>query len=124
MANDNLIFADIERVIATGRIRRRFTRDPRGARAGAIVRYPPFKGAMLSWIRSRRARELGRNAMVLLVAACASSGDAVPPVSVPEPLAIAVPGPVRPRTRPAKQSIVHVDTTVQTKGLHLRFFVP
>ena len=32
MANDDLVFADIERVIATGRIRRRFTRDPRGAR--------------------------------------------------------------------------------------------
>lgn len=32
MANDDLIFADIERVIATGRIRRRFTRDPRGKR--------------------------------------------------------------------------------------------
>jgi len=32
MANDDLIFADIERVIATGRVRRRFTRDPRGAR--------------------------------------------------------------------------------------------
>ena len=32
MANDDLIFADIERVISTGRIRRRFTRDPRGAR--------------------------------------------------------------------------------------------
>lgn len=32
MANDDLLFADIERVIATGRIRRRFTRDPRGAR--------------------------------------------------------------------------------------------
>src|SRR5213078_3574570 len=32
MANDNLIFADIERVIATGRVQRRFTRDPRGAR--------------------------------------------------------------------------------------------
>lgn len=32
MANDGLIFADIERVIATGRIRRRFTRDPRGLR--------------------------------------------------------------------------------------------
>ena len=57
---------------------------------------------MLSWIRSRRAGELGRFAMVLLVAACASGGDAVPPVSVPEPLALAGPGPVRPRTRPAK----------------------
>ena len=32
MANDDLLFADIESVIATGRIRRRFTRDPRGAR--------------------------------------------------------------------------------------------
>jgi len=60
---------------------------------------------MLSWIRSRRARELGRIAMVLLVAACASGGDAVPPVSIPEPLAIAVPGPVRPRTRPAKPAV-------------------
>ena len=60
---------------------------------------------MLSWIGSRRARELGRIAMVLLVAACASGGDAVPPVSIPEPLAIAVPGPVRPRTRPAKPAV-------------------
>jgi hypothetical protein len=32
MANDDLIFADVETVIATGRIRRRFTRDPRGIR--------------------------------------------------------------------------------------------
>jgi uncharacterized protein DUF4258 len=32
MANDDLLFSDIERVIATGRVRRRFTRDPRGAR--------------------------------------------------------------------------------------------
>ena len=32
MANDDLLFADIEKVIALGRIRRRFTRDPRGAR--------------------------------------------------------------------------------------------
>ncbi len=32
MANDDLVFADIETVIATGRIRRRFTRDPRGIR--------------------------------------------------------------------------------------------
>ena len=32
MADDDLVFADIERAIATGRIRRRFTRDPRGAR--------------------------------------------------------------------------------------------
>lgn len=32
MANDDLLFADIEKAIASGRIRRRFTRDPRGAR--------------------------------------------------------------------------------------------
>jgi len=32
MADHDLIFADIERVIATGKISRRFTRDPRGAR--------------------------------------------------------------------------------------------
>ena len=32
MANDDLLFADIESVVATGRIRRRFTRDPRGPR--------------------------------------------------------------------------------------------
>jgi hypothetical protein len=32
MANDDLLFADIERVIATGRIRRRFRRDIRGVR--------------------------------------------------------------------------------------------
>lgn len=32
MANDNLIFADIEAAILGGRIRRRFTRDPRGIR--------------------------------------------------------------------------------------------
>jgi len=32
MLNDDLIFADIETAIANGRIRRRFTRDPRGTR--------------------------------------------------------------------------------------------
>jgi len=32
MANDDLLFADIESVLATGRVRRRFTRDPRGIR--------------------------------------------------------------------------------------------
>lgn len=32
MANDDLMFADIERAISKGRIRRRFTRDPRGKR--------------------------------------------------------------------------------------------
>lgn len=32
MANDDLLFVDIENVIATGRIRKRFSRDPRGSR--------------------------------------------------------------------------------------------
>lgn len=32
MANDNLVFADIKIAIAHGRIRRKFTRDPRGIR--------------------------------------------------------------------------------------------
>jgi len=32
MANDDLMFADIERSISNGKIRRRFTRDPRGTR--------------------------------------------------------------------------------------------
>jgi soluble lytic murein transglycosylase-like protein len=57
---------------------------------------------MLSWLRSRRTCDLGRIAMALVVAACASGGDAVPPASLPQPLAITTPGPVRPRTRPAK----------------------
>jgi hypothetical protein len=32
MVNDDLIFADIEAAIFNGRVRRRFTRDPRGTR--------------------------------------------------------------------------------------------
>jgi hypothetical protein len=32
MANDDLTFPDIELAVANGRVRRRFTRDPRGAR--------------------------------------------------------------------------------------------
>lgn len=32
MANDDLIFADIEKAIFDGKVRRRFTRDPRGTR--------------------------------------------------------------------------------------------
>jgi hypothetical protein len=32
MANDNLIFADVKIAIANGQVRRKFTRDPRGAR--------------------------------------------------------------------------------------------
>jgi lipopolysaccharide biosynthesis regulator YciM len=32
MADDDLIFSDIEKAIANGRVRRRFTRDPRGTR--------------------------------------------------------------------------------------------
>lgn len=32
MADDDLVFADIEKAIGGGRVRRRFTRDPRGTR--------------------------------------------------------------------------------------------
>ena len=32
MANDDLTFGDIEMAVAKGRVRRRFTRDPRGTR--------------------------------------------------------------------------------------------
>lgn len=32
MAEDNLIFADVEAAIANGRVRRRYRRDPRGTR--------------------------------------------------------------------------------------------
>lgn len=36
--NDDLIFADIEAAVATGRVRRRFTRDPRGVRYEVVGR--------------------------------------------------------------------------------------
>ena len=36
MANDNLAFSDIEMAIANGRIRRKFTRDPRGIRSEVV----------------------------------------------------------------------------------------
>ena len=32
MAEDDLIFADIEKAVAKGKVRRRFSRDPRGTR--------------------------------------------------------------------------------------------
>jgi len=38
MASDNLVWADIERLIATGNVRRRFTRDPRGGRYEIVGR--------------------------------------------------------------------------------------
>ena len=38
MAADDLEFADIKRVIETGRIRQKFTRDPRGTRYEIIGR--------------------------------------------------------------------------------------
>ena len=36
MANDNLVFADIQMAIAKGQINRKFTRDPRGTRYEVI----------------------------------------------------------------------------------------
>jgi hypothetical protein len=38
MAVDELEFVDVKKAIATGRIRRRFTRDPRGTRYEIIGR--------------------------------------------------------------------------------------
>ncbi len=38
MAADDLEFADIKRTIETGRIRRKFTRDPRGTRYEIVGR--------------------------------------------------------------------------------------
>jgi len=38
MATDELEFTDVKRAIATGRIRRKFTRDPRGIRYEIVGR--------------------------------------------------------------------------------------
>ena len=38
MAEDNLVFADIEMAIANGRVRRKFMRDPRGNRYEVVGR--------------------------------------------------------------------------------------
>lgn len=38
MSDDNLIFADIEKAILNGRIRRKFTREPRGTRYEVVGR--------------------------------------------------------------------------------------
>jgi hypothetical protein len=46
MANDDLVFADIEKAIATGQIRRRFRRDARGIRyeiVGTSTRWTPHR---------------------------------------------------------------------------------
>ena len=32
MADDNLVFADVERAIVNGRVKKKYTRDPRGTR--------------------------------------------------------------------------------------------
>ena len=44
MAADNLEFADIKRTIETGKIRRKFTRDPRGTRYEIIGRSTDERG--------------------------------------------------------------------------------
>ena len=62
---------------------------------------------MHSSIGSRRARDRGLVSLALLVAACASSGDTMPPVPTPEPIAAAAPEPVRPGSRAAKPAASH-----------------
>src|SRR4051812_17674421 len=61
---------------------------------------------MHSSVGSPRARDRGLVAMALLVAACASSGDAVPPVPIPEPIAVAGPEPLRAAPRAARPGMV------------------
>lgn len=46
MANDDLMLADIEGAISNGKIRRRFTRDPRGTRYEVV-------GLRLTGVRSQ-----------------------------------------------------------------------
>jgi soluble lytic murein transglycosylase-like protein len=60
---------------------------------------------MHSSIGSCRARDRGLVAMALLVAACASGGDPVTPMPVPEPVAMAAPEAARPVTRAAKPAM-------------------
>ena len=48
MANDGLVFADVERAMTEGRIRRRFSRDPRGARYEIVG--PAIDGRQLAVI--------------------------------------------------------------------------
>jgi hypothetical protein len=56
MANDDLIFADVESAVAGGRIRRRFTRDPRGTRYEVVG--PTTDGRQVATIC--RIKETGR----------------------------------------------------------------
>ncbi|MFL5403139.1 MAG: transglycosylase SLT domain-containing protein [Gemmatimonadales bacterium] len=54
---------------------------------------------MLSSIGSRWALDRYVIALSLAIAGCASSGDAIPPAAIPEPLAMAGPEPIRHGTR-------------------------
>jgi hypothetical protein len=56
MANDDLIFADIETAIINGKIRRRFTRDPRGPRFEIVG--PATDGQLIAVIC--RIKETGK----------------------------------------------------------------
>lgn len=47
MAEDNLVLADIETAIANGKVRRRFTRDPRGTRYEVVGRAVDGRGVAL-----------------------------------------------------------------------------
>jgi soluble lytic murein transglycosylase-like protein len=57
---------------------------------------------MLSTMGHRRASQFGRVALAVVVAACAPSGDTVPPAPGPEPIATAGPQPMGQRSRPAQ----------------------
>jgi len=60
MANDGLTYADVERAIARGQIRRRFSRDPRGTRYEIVG--PALDGRQIAVIC--RVKHTGR---VLLI---------------------------------------------------------
>jgi soluble lytic murein transglycosylase-like protein len=60
---------------------------------------------MHSSIVGRRARDRGLVTMAVLIAACASSGDTVPPVPTPEPIAAAASELARPVSRAAKPAV-------------------
>ncbi|MBF0118055.1 MAG: DUF4258 domain-containing protein [Desulfobacterales bacterium] len=52
MANDNITFTDIEKVIAIGKIRKKFTRDPRGTRYEVVGNIDNRKIAVICRIKS------------------------------------------------------------------------
>lgn len=53
MAADELEFGDVKKAIATGRIRRKFTRDPRGVRYEIVGRAVDGRERLVSFAESK-----------------------------------------------------------------------